>query len=104
NTPFLHWTVRKPGDATNATVGVSLANTGPDDRRIFWGDGRRHSACIRLGDATEREVGMATDRKLIVTENMTVDGVIDATEGWFSAAGADEGAIQPILLRLSGST
>jgi dihydrofolate reductase len=34
---------------------------------------------------------MATDRKLIVTENMTVDGVIDATEGWFSAAGADEG-------------
>lgn len=34
---------------------------------------------------------MAPDRKLIVTENMTVDGVIDATEGWFSAAGADDG-------------
>src|SRR5580765_1101395 len=28
---------------------------------------------------------MAADRKLVVTENMTVDGVIDTTEGWFSA-------------------
>jgi dihydrofolate reductase len=27
--------------------------------------------------------------KLVVTENMTVDGVIDAAEGWFSAAGAE---------------
>jgi dihydrofolate reductase len=26
---------------------------------------------------------------LVVTENMTVDGVIDATEGWFSPAGAE---------------
>ena len=33
---------------------------------------------------------MATDRTLVVTENMTVDGVIDATAGWFSAAGADD--------------
>jgi uncharacterized protein YndB with AHSA1/START domain len=33
--------------------------------------------------------GIAADRKLVVTENMTVDGVIDTTEGWFSAAGAD---------------
>ncbi len=27
-----------------------------------------------------------TERRLIVTENMTVDGVIDAAEGWFSPA------------------
>lgn len=32
---------------------------------------------------------MRTDRMLVVTENMTVDGVIDATEGWFSPAGAE---------------
>ncbi len=34
---------------------------------------------------------MPTDRKQVVTENMTVDGVIDATEGWFSAAGEEDG-------------
>jgi hypothetical protein len=28
-------------------------------------------------------------RDLIVTENITLDGVIEATEGWFQAAGAD---------------
>jgi len=28
-------------------------------------------------------------RDLIVTENITLDGVIDATEGWFAAAGGD---------------
>jgi dihydrofolate reductase len=28
-------------------------------------------------------------RDLIVTENITLDGVIDATEGWFDPAGAD---------------
>jgi dihydrofolate reductase len=28
-------------------------------------------------------------RDLIVTENITLDGVIDATEGWFNAAGDD---------------
>jgi dihydrofolate reductase len=28
-------------------------------------------------------------RDLIVTENITLDGVIDATEGWFAPAGAD---------------
>jgi dihydrofolate reductase len=28
-------------------------------------------------------------RKLVVTENITVDGVIDASEGWFAAAGED---------------
>jgi dihydrofolate reductase len=32
---------------------------------------------------------MQTDRRLVVTENMTVDGVIDADEGWFSPAGAE---------------
>lgn len=30
---------------------------------------------------------MPSTRKLIVTENMTVDGVIEATEGWFAPAG-----------------
>jgi dihydrofolate reductase len=35
---------------------------------------------------------MPTDRKLVVTENMTVDGVIDAGEGWFSPA-ADAGDV-----------
>jgi dihydrofolate reductase len=29
-------------------------------------------------------------RKLVVTENITVDGVIDATEGWFAPAGDEE--------------
>jgi dihydrofolate reductase len=32
---------------------------------------------------------MHSNRMLVVTENMTVDGVIDATEGWFSPAGAE---------------
>jgi hypothetical protein len=27
-------------------------------------------------------------RKLVVTENITFDGVIDASEGWFAPAGA----------------
>jgi dihydrofolate reductase len=29
-------------------------------------------------------------RKLVVTENITLDGVIDAAEGWFAPAGAEE--------------
>ena len=29
-------------------------------------------------------------RDLVVTENITLDGVIDASEGWFAPAGADE--------------
>src|SRR3954451_7850820 len=29
-------------------------------------------------------------RDLIVTENITVDGVIDASAGWFDPAGADD--------------
>jgi dihydrofolate reductase len=29
-------------------------------------------------------------RKLVVTENITVDGVIDAREGWFAPAGDEE--------------
>jgi hypothetical protein len=28
--------------------------------------------------------------ELVVTENITLDGVIDATEGWFDPAGDDE--------------
>jgi dihydrofolate reductase len=35
---------------------------------------------------------MRTHRTLVVTENMTVDGVVDATEDWFSPAGAEGGA------------
>jgi len=30
---------------------------------------------------------MPTGRRLVITENMTVDGVIDASGGWFSPAG-----------------
>jgi dihydrofolate reductase len=29
-------------------------------------------------------------RKLVITENITVDGVIDAKDGWFAPAGAEE--------------
>jgi dihydrofolate reductase len=29
-------------------------------------------------------------RKLVVTENITLDGVIDASEGWFTPTGAEE--------------
>jgi dihydrofolate reductase len=29
-------------------------------------------------------------RKLVVTENITLDGVIDASEGWFAPAGDEE--------------
>ncbi|HEV8248997.1 MAG TPA: dihydrofolate reductase family protein [Gaiellaceae bacterium] len=29
-------------------------------------------------------------RKLVVTENITLDGVIDASEGWFAPAGAED--------------
>jgi len=31
-------------------------------------------------------------RALVVTENITVDGVIDATEGWFLPSGAEDAA------------
>lgn len=31
-------------------------------------------------------------RDLVVTENITIDGVIDAAEGWFGPAGGDTGA------------
>jgi hypothetical protein len=31
-------------------------------------------------------------RELIVTENITLDGVIEATEGWFDPADADADA------------
>src|SRR5215218_8403899 len=34
-------------------------------------------------------VGGPRMRELIVTENITLDGVIDATEGWFNPAGDD---------------
>lgn len=33
-------------------------------------------------------------RELIVTENITLDGVIDAAEGWFNPAGAESGVDQ----------
>jgi dihydrofolate reductase len=36
-------------------------------------------------------------RDLIITENITLDGVIDATEGW-SAPAADDGADQADLI------
>ena len=30
-------------------------------------------------------------RDLVVTENITVDGVIDASEGWFTPSGGEDG-------------
>jgi dihydrofolate reductase len=33
-------------------------------------------------------------RDLVVTENITLDGVIDATAGWFSPAGGEDGSDQ----------
>lgn len=33
---------------------------------------------------------MPSDRALVITENMTLDGVIDAEEGWFSPAGGGD--------------
>jgi dihydrofolate reductase len=42
-------------------------------------------------------------RDLIVTENITLDGVIDATEGWFSPAGDDAEADQSDLEAVLGA-
>jgi dihydrofolate reductase len=36
-----------------------------------------------------QEADVKEKRRLVVTENMTIDGVIDAAEGWFSPAGAN---------------
>jgi dihydrofolate reductase len=33
---------------------------------------------------------VSSKRKLVVTQNITLDGVIDATEGWFDPAGEDD--------------
>jgi dihydrofolate reductase len=46
---------------------------------------------ILIERTTDQELIMPTDRTLVVTENMTVDGVIDAADGWFSPAGAEAG-------------
>jgi len=40
-------------------------------------------------------------RDLIVTENVTLDGVIDATEGWFDPAGGEDDVPDASRLRLS---
>jgi dihydrofolate reductase len=42
------------------------------------------------GNLTSRiNFGDPSMRELIVTENLTLDGVIEATEGWFDSAGDD---------------
>jgi hypothetical protein len=43
-------------------------------------------------------------RELIVTENITLDGVIDASEGWFNPAGNDAAIDQQTLRRLFASS
>jgi len=40
-----------------------------------------------------------SQRELIVTQNTTLDGVIDATEGWFTPAGDDNEDIEAALRR-----
>ena len=45
-------------------------------------------------------------RKLVVTENITLDGVIDASEGWFAPAGeeeVDQSDINEALLEQAGA-
>ncbi len=46
-------------------------------------------------------------RELVVTENITLDGVIDATEGWFDPAGddaeVDQSDIEAAIRQQSGS-
>jgi hypothetical protein len=39
---------------------------------------------------TKDESGGPSMRTLVVTENITLDGVIDATEGWFAPAGEED--------------
>jgi dihydrofolate reductase len=43
--------------------------------------------CVRSGELDVH--GVVRMRKLVVTENITVDGVIDASEGWFTSADAE---------------
>ena len=44
-------------------------------------------------------------RDLIVTENITLDGVIEATEGWFAPAGDESGVgSSPTSRRRSASS
>jgi dihydrofolate reductase len=40
-------------------------------------------------------------RDLIVTENITIDGVIDASEGWFSPAGAESVDMSDLVAALA---
>jgi dihydrofolate reductase len=41
--------------------------------------------------------GVAVLRKLIVTENITLDGVIDASDGWFTPTGAEDVDMSDVL-------
>ncbi len=41
-------------------------------------------------------------RQLIVTQNITLDGVIDAAEGWFSPSGDDEAIDQSDIMEAVG--
>ena len=43
---------------------------------------------------------MASERRLIVTQNITLDGVIDATEGWFVPTGEEDGDTSDIAATL----
>lgn len=39
-----------------------------------------------------------SNRDLVVTENITLDGVIEATEGWFAPAGDEDDVDQSDVL------
>jgi dihydrofolate reductase len=43
-----------------------------------------------MGEKDRTDYGGPSMRKLVVTENITLDGVVDASEGWFTAVGDEE--------------
>jgi len=52
--------------------------------------GSKCFSCVRFGEEELDVDGVVRMRKLVVTENITVDGVIDATDGWFGPPDAEE--------------
>jgi dihydrofolate reductase len=47
-------------------------------------------AAVPIDEEDRNDYGGLSMRRLVVTENITLDGVIDAREGWFSPAGGEE--------------
>jgi dihydrofolate reductase len=57
----------------------------PTRGSLLWLRKKRH---ILFRTTSDQEVALPSNRALVVTENMTLDGVIDLEGGWFSPAGA----------------